>query len=236
MKLNELVKNKKYSKYIFNTILKRIVKIIGKVPQFDYNDEDQIKVLNVDETHHEKIWKILNNFKKKLESESIILSINYYDKYDTMLGDGDDVLDIKPNKDVPLVDYYIRMKDLILKRIVPNKYVYHFTPEENVKLILKKGLLPGWGQNWAESGEAFHTEHPPAVFAIDDDQQGWYGDVKLRIDTTMIDNKWYQDLNFPHDEKVIMTFNEIPTEAISIVEDYKRESFKYLKTFESFNR
>ena len=114
------------------------------------------------------------------------------------------------------------LKEPKLKRVKPTKYVYHLTPEENVEYILMDGLKTEFSDSDSWGSELIY---PDAIFAsLETDKFGMKSgdDVMLKIDTDMISNKWWVDLNFylPNlnilTRDFIMTFDDIPPEAISL--------------------
>lgn len=66
----------------------------------------------------------------------------------------------------------------------------------------------------------------PAIFVSTSKNQLWVdGEILWEIDTTKIDNKWWEDLNLHRSQhwsdKAIMTFENIPRSAIKKVQKMK---------------
>lgn len=98
------------------------------------------------------------------------------------------------------------------------KYVYHTSNPIFRDIISKEGLKPkgkssSWLSNTKIDGEV--------IFAINsDNQEDWwdstYDDDIYRI-STKNNNKWFNDPNFDIKDKRIITFDEIPKEAIVLI-------------------
>lgn len=130
------------------------------------------------------------------------------------------------------------MRSVFGKSIIPCKYIYHITQEENDKSILKKGIEPRIGKTYGNYSKFYpgfrnipveEYETLPAIFCINGDieevkHHPGYG-VPLgksiwKIDTSKIDNEWFEDLHSEYqnrsDKKVtnITTNRVIPRKAI----------------------
>jgi hypothetical protein len=107
--------------------------------------------------------------------------------------------------------YQIYIKDIIFKRVIPPKYLYHtFFDENNEKTqsILTYGLIP---KNYKQGNFNIAIKaHPEAIF-LSDIHELFFGNKVVKIDTSKIKNKFYIDIN---NEKAFMTFEPIPPEAI----------------------
>jgi hypothetical protein len=102
-----------------------------------------------------------------------------------------------------------------------NRFVYHksnpiFRNQINDEGLITKGKSETWLSDTPIEGEV--------IFATNsDDEQDWfdstYDDDIYQIDTTKIDNIWYNDPNFGWEDnnKYIITFNNIPKNAIKLI-------------------
>lgn len=107
------------------------------------------------------------------------------------------------------------------KEIIPNKIVVHKSNPMFRDNILKDGLR-------AKSGECYRiyvgygTKCKPAIFATNSiNKRAWfdstYDDDIWEINTEMIpDVKWYKDRHFESRSKHIVTFQDIPKEALTL--------------------
>lgn len=103
--------------------------------------------------------------------------------------------------------------------VIPNKYVYHTSNPIFRDKISKEGLIvKGKGETWLSDtnigGEV--------IFAVNsDNKEDWwdstYNDDIYKIDTTNLNNKWYNDPNFDLEYKRIITFENIPTNSIKLI-------------------
>ena len=135
---------------------------------------------------------------------------------------------------VPVVDKYIVAYDTVKcndninenyspagKEITPNKIIVHKSNPSNRNKILEQGLK-------VRSGECYKTyagygeKCIPAIFATNTtNKRAWfdstYDDDIWYIDTTMIpDVKWFKDRHFESSKKHIVTFQDIPSEALTL--------------------
>jgi hypothetical protein len=206
--INEYLSTDKrlYLKWYFNQISKDIesklsiqdVNISNKSLDFKFNPDDS-----------EKLTKILNIWVKRLINENLYLVYHFEANNDNS-------------------DCYVFFKTLRTQRIKPNRYVYHQTDVSNLNDILANGIKLSDSSNWDDPELAY----PPAIFATDIMKDSnvkrnlFYADaddpdtVTLIIDTSIIKNKWYYDLNMysGRHTKYIMTFEPIPPNAINILE------------------
>ena len=102
-----------------------------------------------------------------------------------------------------------------------NRFVYHksnpiFRNQIEEDGLMVKGKSETWLSDTPIEGEV--------IFATNsDDENDWfdstYDDDIYQIDTTKIDNIWYNDPNFLSDEKNkhIITFGDIPSKAIELI-------------------
>ena len=106
-----------------------------------------------------------------------------------------------------------------LVEVEPNKYLYHTSNPIFRDNIAKEGLIPkgkseAWLSNTKIDGEV--------IFVVNSNKENYrfdstYDDDIYIIDTTKIDNKWYNDPNFNINDKRIITFEPIPKEAIELI-------------------
>ena len=118
--------------------------------------------------------------------------------------------------------YIIYCKNLYTSRVKPKAIIYHCSPIENRESILKNGLIPRESKDSKIWSKELDLEYPPAIFAINDSDSGWYFQSKVDvwgIDTTKIPNKWWEDLNATNvvNSKCIMTFEAIPAMYLKLL-------------------
>lgn len=106
-----------------------------------------------------------------------------------------------------------------LIRVIPDRYVYHTSNPIFRDKIGKEGLIPkGRSEAWLTTTKI----EGKVIFAINSDNpRDWfdstYDDDIYRIDTTNLDNIWYNDPNFGFNEKYILTFKKIPLSSIELI-------------------
>jgi hypothetical protein len=106
-----------------------------------------------------------------------------------------------------------------LVEVIPNRYVYHTSNPIFRKNISKEGFIPkGNSENWLSDTKI----DGKVIFAVNsDNQKDWwsseYDDDIYRIDTTNLDNKWYNDPNFELDAKRVITFENIALDSSELV-------------------
>jgi hypothetical protein len=114
-----------------------------------------------------------------------------------------------------------------LIEISPNKYVYHTSNPIFRNKISKEGLIPkGKSETWLSDTKI----DGKVIFAVNsDDKEDWwdstYDDDIYKIDTTNLNNKWYNDPNFDLDNKRIITFENIPLNSIQMIYKGTGDSF-----------
>jgi hypothetical protein len=176
--------------------------------------ELQIRHLSVES--HDSIIKILDKWEHKLTRIGVMLSYTF-SKIPDLKFMGGDSLDFETTG-TWTYSYNLFFKDIHNTRIKTDRYVYHFSNKSNRQEILKDGIKARnhkQSTNWKGSND---LAYPPAVFAINHPSDNWRDDMdKWRIDTSMIPNKWWMDLNFHKREDVVMTFDSIPLSAIELV-------------------
>lgn len=195
--ITEKVSNINYVENIFNNIINKIKKLNNNLT-YDIEKGNIYWKLTVTETKEDRLMyvdeiknlnliiQILNNYNKELKKVGVILSYE--------------------NNGFEIDIFY---KDFILGRVIPNRYYYHVTQNNNFNNIFKEGLLPKINyQNY--------LSYPPAIFVSNDKYILYIGDMILRIDTEKTNNKWYNDIN--HEKGRYMTFEKIPPQAIEKVD------------------
>lgn len=106
-----------------------------------------------------------------------------------------------------------------LVEVIPNKYVYHTSNPIFRDKISKEGLTPkGKSESWLSDTNI----DGEVIFAVNsDNKQDWwdstYDDDIYKIDTTNLNNKWYNDPNFDLEDKRIITFEKIPLNSIKLI-------------------
>jgi hypothetical protein len=111
-----------------------------------------------------------------------------------------------------------------------NRFVYHtsnpiFRDQIEEMGLIPKGKSESWLSNTPIEGEV--------IFATNsDDKKDWfnstYDDDIYKIDTSKIDNIWYNDPNFGWEDNktYIITFDKIPRSAIKLIYKGTGESFQ----------
>ena len=103
--------------------------------------------------------------------------------------------------------------------VIPNKYVYHISNPIFRDKISKEGLIPkGKGETWLSDTKI----DGKVIFVVnsdnkDDQWDSTYDDDIYEIDTTNLNNKWYNDPNFDLEDKRIITFEAIPLNSIKLI-------------------
>jgi len=102
--------------------------------------------------------------------------------------------------------------------VKPLKYLYHTSNPYYRDKISKEGLIPkGKSPAWLSDTEI----NGKVIFAINSKSRvaRWdstYDDDIYKIDTSILDNKWFNDPNF-NDGIHIITFEHIPLNAIELI-------------------
>ena len=203
--INEYLSPEKNTIWFNKTILKDVHKMGIIYTNVDSDSKYLSFVIN-DHSSIKKVMNILRYWKNYcLEKENLILVIGY-------INWGDDI------------KFIIHYKTLKIKRVNPLPFVYHRTHKENLDSILKNGLIPKDSSKWMEENK--FLEYPPAIFANNinikeypkfDLFKSYDNDyITLKINTTIIKNKWFYDLNITGSKNYIMTFDPIPPNAIEV--------------------
>jgi hypothetical protein len=107
------------------------------------------------------------------------------------------------------------------KEVIPNEIVIHKSNPIWRKNILETGLLVSVGECY-ETYVGYGEKCTPAIFATNStNKRDWfdstYDDDIWEINTEMIpDVKWYEDRHFESKSKHIVTFQDIPKEALTL--------------------
>ena len=182
--------------------------------------------------------KSLEEFKYKLVKATLENYIHY--KYNIDIED-------QPQDDVDnFIDYMIKTYDSLLKgyyyneiksrgginenyspagkEITPNKIVIHKSSPVWRESILKIGLQASAGDCY-KTYVGYGEKCKPAIFATNStNKRAWfdstYDDDVWAINTNLIPNiRWYKDSHFESSKKHIVTFDNIPPEAIELIHE-----------------
>ena len=134
------------------------------------------------------------------------------------------------------------------KEIIPNKILVHVSNSKVRDKIMEQGLRVRAGECY-KIYAGYGEKCVPAIFATNStNKRAWfdstYDDDVWEIDTTMIpDVKWYKDRHYDSRSKHIVTFQDIPKEAITLKHEgtgkdwgYISENIKEHPREEEFNR
>lgn len=218
--IRTLVKEAVRNAMLLKSILRKMVKEIGdgivKGPvEYDRRNVDhRLHLGNVPQEHYERVENIIKRYVDIMHHNGYIMSYSKSKRADMEWTD--DL--IGTPLDTFHVDFIITLKDQHTQRIKPQRYVYHFSPFSNRESILKRGLIPS---PWSDSGNWSHVSdvaYNAAVFAVNTDKDSWgqKGWDRWRIDTSMIPNKWWHDMNFHQRPDLVMTHDAIPPEALRL--------------------
>jgi hypothetical protein len=106
-----------------------------------------------------------------------------------------------------------------LVEVTPNKYVYHTSNPIFRDKISKEGLIPkGKSESWLSDTKI----DGKVIFVVNSNKKKYffdstYDDDIYQIDTTKLNNKWYNDPNFGSDELHLITFENIPLNSIKLI-------------------
>jgi len=118
-----------------------------------------------------------------------------------------------------IVEFFNESFDRKLKEVKPNRYLYHTSNSFFRDNIYKGGLIPkGKSETWLSDTKI----DGKVIFAVNsDNKEDWwdstYDDDIWRIDTSNLNNKWYNDPNFEVDDNRIITFESIPSFSIELI-------------------
>ena len=105
-----------------------------------------------------------------------------------------------------------------LIEVIPNKYVYHTSNPVFRDKISKEGLIPkGKSESWLSDTKI----DGKVIFVVNSNKDDYrfdstYDDDIYRIDTTKLNNKWYNDPNFD-DGLHLITFDKITLNSIKLI-------------------
>ena len=108
------------------------------------------------------------------------------------------------------------------KEIIPNEIVIHKSNPKFRDKIIEQGLKVRAGECY-KIYAGYGTKCKPAIFATNStNMRSWfdstYDDDVWEIDTTMMPEiKWYKDRHYESSKKHIVTFQDIPKEAIKLI-------------------
>lgn len=105
-----------------------------------------------------------------------------------------------------------------LKKIIPNRFIYHQSNPIFRNKIKTKGLIPkGKSESWLSNTNI----KGKVIFASNSENKNeWftsmYDDDIYKIDTKNLNIDWFLDPNFS-DIKYIITFNSIPNKFLNLI-------------------
>jgi hypothetical protein len=165
-----------------------------------------------------------DNWLKKIKpiflKDDLIFSYDTHNRYKTTLKDTQDldILDFDIDKNVIFYDLTIYIKNIHTKRIKPNKFVYHYSNPIYREMIKEQGLKTQKHIDSLDWNYSMRLSYPNAIFAVnsENDEKIWKKGDKWQIDTSKT-GAWLEDLNFKDRKDLIMTFENIPPEAIKLI-------------------
>lgn len=111
--------------------------------------------------------------------------------------------------------------DMNLVEVSPNKYVYHTSNPIFRDKISKEGLIPkGKSESWLSDTKIDGN----VIFVVNSNKEKYFWDSTYdddeiyQIDTTKLNNKWYNDPNFDSDGLHLITFENIPPNSIKLID------------------
>ena len=251
-KIFEHVKNKALTESTLDHVIKRLQKLFIKMG-YDVEIDNEISGsdyfrknieiytknrLDMNDKHIEKIRKILDKYLVSY-IHNILLTTNMILSYSSI--EQSEYYDA--NRFLKGLVIKLYLKDLKIKRVKPDRYVYHVSPIKNRKSIKKDGLLLKSAKESEEWKYETYLYYPPAVFAKDKFDTGlgelWH-DTDLRsrdvwrIDTLNLPNIWWVDANLYFSDKyptdAVMTFEPIPPKALKRIVKHKKLPPEYEAT------
>jgi len=127
--------------------------------------------------------------------------------------------DLKKFIKTTIREFLIENKNSHLVEVIPNKYVYHTSNPIFRDKISKEGLIPkGKSESWLSNTKI----DGKVIFVVNSNKKKYffdstYDDDIYQIDTTKLNNKWYNDPNFDSDELHLITFENIPLNSIKLI-------------------
>ena len=222
--------NEQENIYLRESIDKSENKKFNLVKDIIYNMFDNVIDLEYNTERNEIIVYYINK-QEKLEISEICDTINDYTnlnvvpwfEYDkNRIGKEPDFY-----LDVELTEYDKELNENYSpagKGITPNKIVIHKSNPIWRESILKTGLQASAGECY-KTYAGYGEKCVPAIFATNStNKRSWfdstYDDDVWGIKTEIIpDVKWYKDRHFESNKKHIVTFNDIPSEAIELIHE-----------------
>lgn len=118
-----------------------------------------------------------------------------------------------------IIDFLSENYNPNLIGVTPNKYVYHTSNPVFRDKISKEGLIVKGKGDTCLSNTKIDGE---VIFAVNsNDKKDWwdstYDDDIYKMDTTNLNNKWYNDPNFNSEDKRIIKFENIPLDSIKLM-------------------
>ena len=114
-----------------------------------------------------------------------------------------------------------------LIEVKPNKYVYHTSNRIFREAISKQGLIPkGKSEAWLSNTKI----DGKVIFVVNSNKEKYffdstYDDDIYKIDTSKLNNKWFNDPNFDSDGLHLITFESIPLNSIELIYEGSGDSF-----------
>jgi len=127
--------------------------------------------------------------------------------------------DLKQFIKITIREFLNENRNTHLVEVIPNKYVYHTSNPIFRDKISKEGLIPqGKSESWLSNTKI----DGKVIFVVNDNEENYrfdstYDDDIYRIDTSKINNKWYNDPNFASGGIHLITFDNIPLSAIKLI-------------------
>jgi len=116
-------------------------------------------------------------------------------------------------------EYIVEKVNSHLVEVTPNKYVYHTSNPIFRDSISKEGLIPkGKSESWLSDTKI----DGEVIFVVNSNKEKYfwdstYDDDIYRIDTSKLNNKWFNDPNFDSDGIHLITFERIPLNSIELI-------------------
>jgi len=223
LKMNEMIKNKDLLRSLTRELIQEFLKIY-KLQDYNFRKEYKgtnmtYEFIGIPILKFKKVMTLFDKYKGIMLENDYIMSYRYSKKpiyrYDK------DVMPYhKPGNGYEL-NFYVFVKDLHTEIVIPNKIVYHYSPQSKRQYILNNGLIP-MSSDKSKQWNKEEYEYPPLIFAVNDEELGWHhhkDEDKWAIDTENLPNKWWYDLNTTNivNSKSIMTFDPVPVQYIKLV-------------------
>ena len=222
-KIFELINNAELVKTTINNTLIKIKKINNNELNLRKERSDKL-VLNINFEviidYKKQVINEIEKLKNQLSKSGTYLSYYSHSEYQFKFVD-DETMNLEIDYDKPKIEkFYLYIKDTHFKRVKPPRYLYHMTSHKNYRSIIENGLEPRENEVYSDTPM---YDHPPAIYASSEkDFFGNINDDEWRIDTSMIDNKWWQDYNLYDEEqqkKSFLTYEPIPVKALKLIKN-----------------